>query len=98
VKVRWSVRARGQVREIFEVIARDRPEAAEGILESFLERAELLAEFPEQGPVWGGGRRGDLRSIVHDSHRIVYRIRANEVAILSVRHTRRSADERPGEK
>lgn len=90
--IRWSQRARSQVAEIFDYIARDRPGAAERILESFLERTELLAEFPEQGEVWGGHSRPDLRSIVHENHRIVYRVRVDEIAILSVRHARRDAE------
>lgn len=93
--VRWSERAWNQVSEIFEYIARDRPGVAERILESFLERTELLGEFPDQGSVWGGERRPDLRSIVHENHRIVYRVRGDEVAILSVRHTRQEAEESP---
>jgi len=88
VKVRWSERARNQVREIFEYIARDRPGTAERILGGFLERTELLAEFPEQGRVWGGVDRPDLRSIIHESHRVIYRVGEDEIAILSVRHTR----------
>jgi plasmid stabilization system protein ParE len=67
---------------------------AERILESFLERVALLATFPEQGPALGG--RSDLRVIVHESHRIVYRVGSDEIAILSVRHTRRELDEGPG--
>lgn len=90
--VRWSERARSQVAEIFGYIARDRPGAAERLLESFLERTELLAEFPEQGSVWGGENRPDLRSIVHENHRIVYRVKPDEIAILSVRHTRQGAE------
>jgi plasmid stabilization system protein ParE len=94
VIIRWSERARTQVREIFEYIARDRPRVAERILESFLERVELLAEFPEQGSALGG--RSDLRAIVHESHRIVYRVGLEDIAILSVRHTRRAAEDDPG--
>jgi len=93
VIVRWSERARNQVREIFEYIALDRPNTAERILERFLERTELLAEFPEQGRVWGTKDRPDLRSIVHESHRIVYHIGDGQIAILSVRHTRMRATE-----
>jgi plasmid stabilization system protein ParE len=76
------------VAEIFDYIARDRPSAAVRILESFLERTELLSDFPDQGSEWGGAGRPDLRSIVHENHRIVYRVNPDEVAVLSVRHTR----------
>lgn len=62
--------------------------AAEAVLLSFLERVELLAELPEQGAPWGDGSRPDLREIIHESHRVVYRVGPDEIAILSVRHTR----------
>jgi plasmid stabilization system protein ParE len=93
VRVRWSDRARIQILEIFRYIASDRPTAAEGLLERFLERVELLAEFPEQGSVWGKGRRPDLREIIFESHRIVYRVGPDEVSILSVRHTQMRPDD-----
>jgi addiction module RelE/StbE family toxin len=87
MKIIWSERALAQIREIFHFISEDRPLIAERILEGLLERVELLVEFPEQGAVWGGSRRPDLRSIVVGSYRILYRIRSEEIAILSVRHT-----------
>lgn len=93
--VRWSEHARNQVAEIFDYIARDRPNAAMRILESFLERTELLADFPEQGSEWPGAGRPDLRSIVHENHRIVYRVSPDEVAVLSVRHTRQEEESIP---
>jgi len=96
VIVRWSRRALSQVSEIFDYIARDRPCAAERILEGFLERTELSAERPEQGPIWGGENRPDLRSVLHENHRIVYRVKPDEIAILSVRHTRQGAEAEEG--
>lgn len=89
MRIHWSDRARDQIVRIFEYIARDRPNAAEGVLLSFLERVELLSELPEQGHLWGDGSRPDLRVIVHESHRFVYRVGNDEISILSVRHTRR---------
>jgi plasmid stabilization system protein ParE len=88
MKILWSEKAREQVREIVEFIAEDRPLAAERILEDLLERVQLLTEFPEQGTTWGAPSRPDLRSIISDSYRIVYRFRSEEIAVLSIRHTR----------
>lgn len=93
MKVRWSPRARRQITELFAYIALDRPMAAEAILLSFLERVELLSELPEQGALWGDGSRTDLRQIVHEAHRIVYRVGVDELYILSVRHTRMDTDD-----
>lgn len=93
MRVHWSSRARRQVTELFQYIARDRPIAAEAVLLSFLERVELLQDLPEQGALWGDGSRPDLRQIVHESHRVVYRVGVDEVSILSVRHTRMGSDE-----
>lgn len=59
--------------------------------------AALSPSGKRWGSVWGAEHRRDLRSLVHESHRIVYRVRADEVAILSVRHTRRQAEESPEE-
>jgi addiction module RelE/StbE family toxin len=93
VTLRWSPRARDQVREIFEYIARDRPSAAEAILERFLERVDLPREFPLQGPAWGDGRQADLREVIVEGHRIVYRVGTDRISVLSVRHTRMEPDD-----
>lgn len=93
MRVHWSSRARRQVTELVEYIARDRPIVAESILLSFLERVELLAELPEQGTLWGDGSRPDLRQVIHESYHVVYRVGVDEVSILSVRHTRMGSHE-----
>lgn len=93
MKVIWSERARMQVQEIFEYIAEDRPMAAERILDGFLKRVDLLLEFPEQGAAWGTTLRSDLRFIIFESYRLIYRLSAEEIAVLSVRHTRMQPEE-----
>jgi toxin ParE1/3/4 len=88
VRVHWSERAQAQLRDIFQYIVRDRPRAASGLLVSLHERVELLVEFPEQGKLWDEGARPDLREILFESYRVVYRVDPGEIFILSVRHTR----------
>ena len=95
MRIIWSDRARGQVIEIFKYIAEDRPMAAERTLEGFLDRVGLLAEFPDQGASCGGPQRPDLRFIIFESYRLVYRVRGEELVVLSVRHTRMRPDESP---
>jgi addiction module RelE/StbE family toxin len=91
MKIRWSPRARDQALEIFEYIADDRPEAAAQILEGFIERVRMLAEFPDQGQAIAGAQRGPRRSVLYDSYRIVYRVDRDAVLVLAVRPTRRDS-------
>jgi plasmid stabilization system protein ParE len=46
-KVVWTAEAEHWLRRIHDYIARDKPAAAFGIVESLYKRAEILAQFPE---------------------------------------------------
>jgi plasmid stabilization system protein ParE len=48
-KVRWAERARDDLREIYDFIARDSPRAAEALVERVLHSTERLVSFPETG-------------------------------------------------
>jgi plasmid stabilization system protein ParE len=48
-KVVWTAEAEQWLRRIHDYIARDKPAAAFGIVESLYKRAEILAQFPEIG-------------------------------------------------
>ena len=60
MRIRWSPLARDQAREIFEQIARDRPDTAQRILDGFGERVRLLRESPEQGHLLPGSTRKEI--------------------------------------
>ena len=81
--------------EIFEYVVRDRPQAAEALLDRLIERVDLLSDLPEQGRQWRKGVRPDLREVVFESYRIVYRVGSEELSVLSVRHTRMETEESP---
>ena len=46
-KVVWTAEAQQWLRRIHDYIARDKPAAAFGVVESLYKRAEILAQFPE---------------------------------------------------
>ncbi len=94
MRVEWSRRALDQVREIFDYIVRDRPNVAAEIVDGLFDATGQLAGTPEMGAVWGRGPQTDLRIILFKTYRIIYRVDPERVVIVSVRHTRRDADEK----
>jgi toxin ParE1/3/4 len=84
VTVTWSPRAVERVAEIAVWIAADNTHAAHELVENIFTAAERLPESGRQVPEFG---RPDLREIICRKYRIIYRIRGNRVAILTVRHS-----------
>jgi toxin ParE1/3/4 len=88
VIVRWSPLAIDRVVEIGEWIGAERPAAAVRIVDGLFDAAERLKEFPLRGRrVPEFDERTDLREIFVEQYRIVYKVTATHVDILTVRHT-----------
>ena len=86
-KVVWTAEAEQWLRRIHDYIARDKPGAAFGVVESLYRRAEILAQFPEIGHVHTTQSGRDVRILLWGHYRIVYSQRApDEVHILGVFH------------
>jgi len=82
--IRWTQRARRDVLEIGDFIARDKPEAAARWAGRIIDTVGRLAAFPRSGRPVLEIERNDLREIVLDSYRIVHQIRGEEVIVLTV--------------
>jgi toxin ParE1/3/4 len=83
----WTRSARKDRREIFELIQVDSVRAACKIDVIFLQKAALLARFPELGRP---GRVSETRELLaHRHYFIIYRIRRNQLEILRLLHTSR---------
>ena len=77
-----------RVVEIGEWIGSERPAAAVQIVGGLFDAAERLTEFPLRGRrVPEFDERTDLREILVEQYRIVYKVTATHVEILTVRHT-----------
>ena len=92
MKVIWAPIAEVRALEAVEYIAQDRPAGAAAWLEALLERTANLNRFPRRGPKVPEINRPEYRQILHDPYRIIYRIDAAQVVILTLRHYRREWD------
>lgn len=92
MKVVWSALAERRALEAVEFIAADRPQAATAWAEELLERVASLERFAKRGHVVPEIGRAAYRQILHLPYRIIYRIDAKRVVILTIRHGRRAWD------
>jgi toxin ParE1/3/4 len=87
VTVIWSPLALERVADIATWIAQERPAAAARIVEDLFAAVDRLRQFPESGRQVPEFDRPDLREVIHRQYRIVYRIAADHIAVLTVRHS-----------
>jgi len=95
MKVIWSALAEQRALEAVDYIALDRPEGAEHWLDELIERVGKLDRLARRGRVIPEVGPPAFREIFHAPYRIIYRVDAAQVIILTLRHWRRAWD--PGE-
>jgi len=95
VKVVWAALAEQRALEAVDYIAQDRPQAAAAWLEELIERVGALDRFARRGRVVPEIGLAAYREIFHAPYRVIYRLDASRVVILTLRHWRRAWD--PGE-
>ena len=92
MRVVWSPLAIERAAEAATYIARDTPIAARRWVDGLFAAAGTLSRLPERGRLVPELRRADIRELLFGDYRIVYRVEARRVAILTVRHLRRRFD------
>ena len=92
MRVVWSPLAIERAAEAATYIARDTPIAARRWVDGLFAAAGTLSRLPERGRLVPELRRADIRELLLGNYRIVYRVEARRVAILTVRHLRRRFD------
>lgn len=85
-RVAWTEEAQCWLRDIFEYIAADNPEAAAETVEGILERTRALRDFPEMGVRHRASQR-NVRVLHYGHYRIAYLVRDHDdIDILGVFH------------
>ncbi len=84
MKLRWTHRARRDLVDVGRYVARDKPGAARRWVERLRRRARDAAELPRSGRKVPEIDREDVREVLLRHYRIVYRIHAAEIRVLTV--------------
>lgn len=92
MRVVWSPLAEARAIEAVSYIAQERPQAAAAWLEELLARAAALDRFPKRGRVVEEIGLPAYRELLHAPYRVIYRVDATRVVILTLRHSRRAWD------
>ena len=95
MKVVWTATAVSRLEEIEDYIAADDPAAAVRFVDALIEAGDSLAENPSRGRSVTELPASGLREIVHRRYRLVYRVAASRIEILTVfeGHRQRREDE-----
>ena len=90
MKVRLSARARADLADIYEFIARDSPYYAGRTVADLIRTAEGLTRFPQSGRVIPKYGDPKLREVVHRNYRIAYFATDDGIDIITFHHVARS--------
>jgi plasmid stabilization system protein ParE len=89
----WSERARLDLLEIGDFIARDKPQAAATWVGKILQAVQRTALFPGSGRIVPEIDRSDIREVILGNYRIVYQLSETTITILTIFESHRSLDE-----
>jgi len=89
VRVIWSPLALDRAAEATKYIARDRPEVAAAWVDGLFDLVGKLVQFPRRGRVVPEVGRPEIRELLYEGYRVVYRVDQKQVLVLTVRHQRR---------
>jgi plasmid stabilization system protein ParE len=87
--LRWSQRARADLKAIHAHIARDSPRNATTVAREFLQRAEEIPSTPRAARVVPELGDPTIREIPVHSWRLIYQLRDEHVFVLTLVHKRR---------
>lgn len=88
MRVHWTDRAKARPRRIAEHIGEQRPKAVEPTITRIVERSWRLQELPHSGRAVPEYAQPDLRQVLERPYRIIYRVGAERIDVITVMHYR----------
>lgn len=88
MKVRFTDEAKSRLRNIQSYIAEDSPRNALAMIERIVARAESLNDLYLRGRSVPEYEDDAVREILEAPYRVIYRVAADEIQILTIMHNR----------
>jgi toxin ParE1/3/4 len=82
----WSPLAVDRASEIAGYIAQAKPSAAEKWVKTLFSKVEQLKTSPKIGRIVPEIENNQFREIIYGNYRVIYRIEAEQISILTIRH------------
>ena len=70
--------------KVYEFIAQDNTSAAQKMINRIIKKVDTLIKNPERGRKVPEANREDIREVFEREYRIIYRIEAKKISILSI--------------
>ena len=85
-ELNWTAESERWLKDIYEYIAADNPNAAAETLRGIISKAEILRQHPRVGYKYEGSER-DVRILLYGHYRIAYLIKPDDhIDVLGVFH------------
>ena len=81
----WTEESERWLKDIFDYIALDNPDAAASVVAGIYERAQTLLRFPGSGYKYEGSS-DSVRILLYGHYRIAYKVAGDEIIVLGVFH------------
>ena len=93
MKIVWTDPAVKDLHELHAYIARDSEMYASGFVERIILAAERLADYPRAGRIVPETNDENVRELLYQRYRIIYRVKGGYIEMLSVIHGARDLEE-----
>ena len=89
MRVHWTRNAVNHLANIYEYIALNSPTYAKKMVDRITRRSEQIARHPHSGRMVPEYQAEDIRELIEKPYRIIYRVKPDQIDVLSVIHSAR---------
>ena len=86
MNVHWTNNAIEQLANIYEYIASNSPTYAKQMVDRITRRSSQIADQPYSGRMVPEYQAEDIRELIENPYRIIYRVKQDQIDVLAVIH------------